>query len=388
MNLFYLDEDPVRCAQQHCDKHVVKMITELGQILCTVVQKQYLCDHSTGHRHIGQYDPPEVTRIIQEVPLDRNALYRPTHTHHPTVKWCSNSSDNFEYTYKLFCALSDEYTYRYGKIHATSRKLHPTFSQNLRAILAVMERICLPLYLGARRTFKHYFYAPPQVMPEQFQVSKGRGTFFLDKKLMLKYASVATVAAYREYYLKDKMRFAKWTRRETPNWVASNNSEQKTVLELMKRRIGVITTIPGFLPYDNPFKTASENKKDRSTAKRRFLLAEHKKWKFFQDNRRARIESARLNTTTSQRYSSAANPWMTLNYDPIPTTTITPTTTTRTTNPADFRYTTTASTGPTPTPFSPFITNTNPNTRGWTHVVLDRTMTGMPRPTHLNTWIL
>lgn len=379
MNLFYLDEDPVRCAQQHCDKHVVKMITELGQILCTVVQKQYL------------YDPPEATRIVQEVPLDRNALYRPTHTHHPTVKWCSNSSDNFEYTYKLFCALSDEYTYRYGKIHATSRKLHPTFSQNLRAILAVMERICLPLYLGARRTFKHYFYAPPQVMPEQFQVSKGRGTFFLDKKLMLKYASVATVAAYREYYLKDKMRFAKWTRRETPNWVASNNSEQKTVMELMERRIGVITVIPGFLHYDLPFKTASENKKARSTAKRRFLLAEHKKWRFYEDNRRARIEYARLHATTfHRRGDSVVNPWMTLNFHGIPTTTITPTTTTRTTNTADFRYTTTAYTRPAPVPFSPFIAGPNPpqggrpDRQGWHHVVLDRTITGTTATPFIN----
>ena len=28
MNIFYLHENPKRCAEMHCDKHVVKMILE------------------------------------------------------------------------------------------------------------------------------------------------------------------------------------------------------------------------------------------------------------------------------------------------------------------------------------------------------------------------
>ena len=35
MNIFYLDEDPVKAAQYMCDKHVVKMIVESAQILST-----------------------------------------------------------------------------------------------------------------------------------------------------------------------------------------------------------------------------------------------------------------------------------------------------------------------------------------------------------------
>lgn len=34
MNLFWLDNDPVKLAQYHCDKHVVKMVLETAQILC------------------------------------------------------------------------------------------------------------------------------------------------------------------------------------------------------------------------------------------------------------------------------------------------------------------------------------------------------------------
>ena len=34
-NIFYLSECPVESAQSQCDKHVVKMILESAQMLCT-----------------------------------------------------------------------------------------------------------------------------------------------------------------------------------------------------------------------------------------------------------------------------------------------------------------------------------------------------------------
>ena len=35
MNIFYLDSDPVKAAQIQYNKHVVKMILESAQMLCT-----------------------------------------------------------------------------------------------------------------------------------------------------------------------------------------------------------------------------------------------------------------------------------------------------------------------------------------------------------------
>ena len=35
MNIFRLHDDPVISAQMMCDKHVVKMVTEYGQLLST-----------------------------------------------------------------------------------------------------------------------------------------------------------------------------------------------------------------------------------------------------------------------------------------------------------------------------------------------------------------
>ena len=35
MNIFILDENIEKCAQYHCDKHIIKMILESAQLLCT-----------------------------------------------------------------------------------------------------------------------------------------------------------------------------------------------------------------------------------------------------------------------------------------------------------------------------------------------------------------
>jgi len=36
MNIFFLDWDVKKCAEYHCDKHIVKMILETAQLLCGV----------------------------------------------------------------------------------------------------------------------------------------------------------------------------------------------------------------------------------------------------------------------------------------------------------------------------------------------------------------
>ena len=35
MNIFCLDKDPVKAAQMMCDKHIVKMLLESAQLMCT-----------------------------------------------------------------------------------------------------------------------------------------------------------------------------------------------------------------------------------------------------------------------------------------------------------------------------------------------------------------
>ena len=102
MNIFYLSEDPILCAKYHNDSHCVKMILEYAQLMCT------------AHRELD---------VISKGSLMDVTLYKATHKNHPSAVWVRESRANYEFLHKLFSALCNEYTRRYGKIHLTERKL-------------------------------------------------------------------------------------------------------------------------------------------------------------------------------------------------------------------------------------------------------------------------
>lgn len=93
MNIFYLDDDPKLAAKYHCNKHVVKMILETAQLLC-----------SAYHMMLD-------TEL--EIP------YKLTHKNHPSAQWVRESKSNFDWLCELGLELSLEYTRRYGKRHKT-----------------------------------------------------------------------------------------------------------------------------------------------------------------------------------------------------------------------------------------------------------------------------
>ncbi|WP_297476680.1 pyrimidine dimer DNA glycosylase/endonuclease V [uncultured Photobacterium sp.] len=101
MNVFILDHDINKCAQYHCDQHVVKMILESVQLLCTALNKK------------GFATP-----------------YKSTHMNHPCVLWVEKSYDNFLWLKALTLALNKEYKYRYNK----------TTDHKSIAVLAEIER--------------------------------------------------------------------------------------------------------------------------------------------------------------------------------------------------------------------------------------------------------
>ena len=94
MNIFVLEDDPIKSAQSQCDKHVVKMILETAQMLCTVAHRQ-------------GFDAP----------------YRATHSKHPCTIWVGESKENWDWLIKHGMALCEEYTERYGKIHKTQQHI-------------------------------------------------------------------------------------------------------------------------------------------------------------------------------------------------------------------------------------------------------------------------
>jgi len=115
VNIFYLDPDPVKCAEMHVDRHVCKMVIEYAQLL------------STTHRVLDgteYYDKSVNGRRIKRWRLDderEGRLMKPTMMNHPSAIWLRQSDKNYLWLYQMWCELLKEFTYRYGKIHATAR---------------------------------------------------------------------------------------------------------------------------------------------------------------------------------------------------------------------------------------------------------------------------
>lgn len=107
--------------------------------------------------------------------------YRSTHTQHPCVLWVEQSFDNFCWLQQLAIELNKEFRWRYHKPadHAS---------------IAVLEA------LQDYRYDSHGLLDFAQAMPDQYKVEGD------------------AVAAYRQFYLGEKARFARWTRRRPPPW--------------------------------------------------------------------------------------------------------------------------------------------------------------------------
>lgn len=178
MNIFYLHNDPKTCAQQHVDKHVVKMILEYAQLLSTAhrvldgVISTRLSKSGRKQKHYSLGDSRDA------------ALYSATHINHPSAKWARHAEQNYRWLFNLWCELLDEYTYRYGKQHASSRLLS---------------------FLSAppKNIDMHERFSPPwRAMPDEFKVDGD------------------TLQSYRNYYNGAKSNMFSWKNRPTPEWIA------------------------------------------------------------------------------------------------------------------------------------------------------------------------
>mgnify|MGYP000113573499 FL=1 len=178
MNIFKLDVCPIQSAQDQCDKHVVKMVIESAQML------------STAHRMVdGKMErrPSKSGSMLQywELPdVRETVLYKGVHFNHPSTVWTRESKTNYDWHYKHFAALCDEYTYRYGKVHATDLKLRTILSKAPSNIPNV-----------GSTPFKLAMKANPECMFED------------------------AVKSYRAYYHTKQERFSMvWTKRSIPDW--------------------------------------------------------------------------------------------------------------------------------------------------------------------------
>jgi hypothetical protein len=175
MNIFYLSENPKVCAEQHVDKHVVKMIIEYAQLLSTA--HRFL----DGHCVVGKSKTGRKQTTWKLDDLREDTLYKATHINHPSAVWARASKKNYDWLYCLWRELMSEYKYRYAKTHAT-------------------EKLIIPLKRAPYNIPEGDFTEPTPAMPPEFIVPG-------DSK-----------KSYRDYYNGSKSRMFKWKNRQKPAW--------------------------------------------------------------------------------------------------------------------------------------------------------------------------
>ena len=147
MNIFYLHKDPEKAARYQYNKHVVKMILESAQMLCT------------AHHCFGDTWQKE------------NVPYKQAHLNHPSTVWTRRSKATYMWLYNHMMALGDEYTKRYGKKHLS--------------IVKCVEFLALP----PRHIQGDDWCQPPQAMPDEYKDN-------------------CSIQAYWNYYINDKKHIA------------------------------------------------------------------------------------------------------------------------------------------------------------------------------------
>lgn len=177
MNIFVLDTNTKKCAEYHCNKHLVKMITEHNQILGSI-----------AYTARGRYRKSDITpdfiegtfkgfpRLLEGKPHPYGIGYK----NHPCTQWAAKSLDNYKWLCELTTEMCYEYTRRYGRKHAGEAINHWYATNTPELPIAGMTPFV-------------------QAMPENCKNSNA-------------------VKAYRKYYKEYKASFAKWPIGQIPKW--------------------------------------------------------------------------------------------------------------------------------------------------------------------------
>jgi len=193
MNMFILDDNPQKAAEYHCNKHVVKMILEAGQMGCAAHWMSWLDKFGKTRLDFKlMRDAKEYLKV--NVPQDEQPPWGLTHVNHPCTIWTRQSLENYNWHMELMSCLLSEYTKRYDKIHK-STVVYRWLVKNSPVSFPVKGRTPFPI-----------------CMKDEYKVDND------------------PIRSYRKYYIKDKVRFAKWEPRSvTPGWftIGVNNENRQ-----------------------------------------------------------------------------------------------------------------------------------------------------------------
>lgn len=160
-NIFFLNDDPIIAARNHCDQHIIKMILEYAQMLCT------------AHNHYNGSDIP--------------GLYKSALIYHPCTKWVYASADNYAWLQYCWWELVSEWKIRWKHLEDGKKHHSESMYNTLCTCPSGIPWIGLTPY--------------PIAMNNRSCIIEGD-----------------IIASYRNYYRVDKRRFATWKNGRTPEW--------------------------------------------------------------------------------------------------------------------------------------------------------------------------
>ena len=167
MNIFVLDRDPQVAALYHCNKHVVKMILESIQMLCAAHWLHHLNNEGRSIKDFKRIKDAQYW-LFENIPKDLQPPWKLTHVRHPCTMWvCENVSN-------------------YGWLEANYPPGIP----------------------------EGFLSSHPVCMKDDYKIYDDDGR-------------ISVVKSYKNYYILDKSRFAKWEpRARTPKWFSSGTQNK------------------------------------------------------------------------------------------------------------------------------------------------------------------
>lgn len=162
MNIFVMENTIERCAKSHTDRHIVKMPTELAQMISFV------------YYHNENWSSDIDTLLMS---------FNKAHDKHPCSLWIRESAENFMWSCELGIELVQEYRYRYNS------------NKHQRALdIFKYGLINTPEFSKWEQTK----YAT--AMPDEFIVD-------------------CPIESYRNYYREGKVHLHQWKKRIKPTWI-------------------------------------------------------------------------------------------------------------------------------------------------------------------------
>lgn len=167
MNIFYVHPDPETSAKMLCNQHVCKMSLESAQMLANCF-------------------PADVLALPGTPKTQKGTPRKYSHWNHPSSIWVRQSTGNMLWLIDHAVALCHEKKHRYpDKPMPFVYEFLNWCKNNINLCSTPAGDLTGP---------------PPQCMPDQ-------------------YKDPDTITAYKKYYNGEKLGFAKWSKRNVPNWV-------------------------------------------------------------------------------------------------------------------------------------------------------------------------